>query len=205
MGVAGGDGVDIDVVGTPLPGEALGEPVQARLGHVVGGEGGDIAHLAGVGGDVDDLAFALLPHDLAHQVAEAEGAVEVHVDAVEPLLEVLPILQDIAHGSHAAVVHQDIHGAEIGHHRVDAGLAVVIVGDVGLVPLVGAAQGGQLLQRFLRAVLAAAEDGDVGALLRHGGSDAEADAGVAAGDDGDLVLQAECVFHGIDHGIFSFR
>lgn len=98
--VAWGDGVDADVVASPLGSEGLGQLNDAGLGGIVAGlllrvvDDG-----TGHGGDVDDGAALLgLDHLLADGLGDEEGAGDVDVNEAAELLVVVDLGLDVGAG-----------------------------------------------------------------------------------------------------------
>lgn len=108
--IAGGDGVDVDALGSPLIGEGFGELADAAFGCGVRRHG-DSALKGEEGGDVDDLTGPAGEHVTACVLGEAEDTGEIDVD------EGLPVFFGVVDGRRAAngagVVDKDVNGAEV--------------------------------------------------------------------------------------------
>ena len=179
------------------------------LGAAVGAHGLGLVHDEGrVGGDVHDAAaLAGVPHLLAYLIGHVDGAVQVGVQDAVPVGQLLVHIQQLADAGDARVVHQDLEAAEgvpgLGNNFPH----VLQVHHVAAEALVLAAEGLQFLDGLGRLLGVPAEDGHVGALLGEGLGDGQAQAPVAAGDEGVLPLQGESVFHtgnGGNHSRSSF-
>src|SRR5215217_5495701 len=128
----------------------LGEAEQPGLGRRVVGLA-DIAGLADKGAHVDDLAAALLGHVRQDRADRVEGAVEVYLDDLVPILD-RELLQRAVYVD-ARVVDQYVHPVEFFHGLVYKVLGLLRVRDVSLnrdrFPAVLRDLLNQLLGRFL--------------------------------------------------------
>ena len=183
--VAGADGVAADAGDLEAQRGVLGHTDDGGLGRDVGRAAA--AALAGDGCHVDDGGAA--GHALGRGAHAAHGALLVGLDdAVEVLVGVA--VDGLEAGlEHARVVDQDVDLAVLldrGGHQVLGvlGLGDVRGDDVGLAAGLGDL-GGDLLER---GGATGAHD-DLGALRGEELGDGGADAGVCAGDDGDLVCE----------------
>ena len=90
----------------------------------------------------------------------------------------------VAPGGDAGVVDEDGDGAEVREGGGGHGLALLVVGDVGLVGVGAAAEGADFLGECVGGVgVAGVVDGDVCACGGEGADDAGADAAATAGDE----------------------
>jgi len=85
--VAGSDGVDLDVLGSPLVGQGLGELGYAAFRGCVGGDS-DAALEAEEAGDVDDFAGFFVGDEVSgDELGELEDAGEVDLEDLLPGVE----------------------------------------------------------------------------------------------------------------------
>ena len=126
---AGRHRVDGDALAPHLARERAREAEQAGLG-------GGVVRLARVaalgddGRDVHDAAPAGLEHVVERAARAVEGAVQVDVDDVLPLVGRHADREAVL--AHAGVVDEDEHGSEALAHLLEGGHDLLAVGDVGL-------------------------------------------------------------------------
>ena len=119
---------DLDPAAAQLGAHRLAEPDHGVLGRRVGGDPGDAA-LAGLGGDVDDVAA--MPrgaHPLDRQLGAGDDAVEVDVDLAAH--RVLALLDERRHRHDPGVVDDHVERAELALGLVEEGGEGGAVGDV---------------------------------------------------------------------------
>src|SRR5215211_7945562 len=126
---AGADRVDRDAVAGQLLGGRLGKAEQPRLGCRVVCLA-DVARLADEGAHVDDLASTLLHHVLQRRVHRVEGAVQVDLDDLVPVLH-----RELPQGAvyvYAGVVDEHVYPVELFYRLVYEALGLLGVRDVRL-------------------------------------------------------------------------
>src|SRR5206468_10781555 len=112
-----------------LPGDGLGEPVQAGFrGHIVGPLV-DVSGPAVVARDVDDAAPAPLPHGRQGEVGQVEGGVQVGGQGGVPVVDG-DVLERLAEAA-GHIGNGDVDRAESVNRGGDQGGDLVGVGDVG--------------------------------------------------------------------------
>ena len=183
--VAGGDGVDPDVLWRPLVGEGFCELRDAAFAGRVGGDA-DASLKAEQAGDVHDLAAGVACDDIAgEELAELEDAGEVD------LQDLLPTGEGGVDGGVA------VDGAGVVDEDVDVAEAVVSGGEEGLRagcgPEIGLEGGGFGADGGggLGCGAAIAVDGDESPGLRECDGDGRAQAAGGSGDEGDFAVEAE--------------
>ena len=92
----------------------------------------------------------------------------------------------------AGVVHQDVHGADVGLDLGDHGIHSGLIGHVGHIAV--GVDAGSLVsgQALFQAALVGAVEADGGTALCHALGNGEADAVGTAGDQGNFALQVKC-------------
>jgi hypothetical protein len=127
----------------------------------------------------------------AHRLQPVEGAGEVHVDHVLPVLA--RHLLDHRRADDAGVVHQARHGAEATHGLLDGAGCEVRIGDAAdhrHHPVRWQQRG-----RFGQRLRVHVQDHGVAAQLHHQLGRGAADALAGAGDDDGAAFQRDDVFH----------
>ena len=183
--VAGGDGVDLNVLRRPLVGESLGELRDAAFAGGVRRDS-DASLKAEQAGDVHDLSGRIARDDISgEELAELEDAGEVD------LQDLLPAGEGGVDGcvavDGAGVVDEDVDVAEAG---VGGGEELLGAGGGGEVSLEGSGFGADGGGGFGGGA-AVAVDGDGGSGLRERDGDGRAQAAGRAGDEGDFAVEAE--------------
>ena len=190
----GRHGVAADAVLLHLDGGCLGQGDDAALGHSVSAHfRGDTPH---TGGDADDVAEPLFPHDRSDLVHTKEGDAQVGADDLIPLFRFpFPNLQgrlgrDVVHllGIAAGVVDQNINAAILLHHLVYHPLHLIFFGQVSSDGPGTAACLSDLRCHGLQLGGRSADHGDHSAFLAQHQGDGTAKPLACAGDDGDLIL-----------------
>jgi len=148
------------------------------------------------GADVDDAAAALLGHGFAEETGHQEHAGDVDLDT---LTERVGVAGPAFHGAQHGVVDEHVDAAELSDHVVVQGLDGLLVALVerhgrGLEPAIG-----EFLGDDLELLDAAAGHDDVSAGLGEGFDDLAAEEAGPAGDQRDLVVEAEAVVDGGGH------
>ena len=128
--VAGGDGVDLNVLGGPLVGEGFGELGYSAFGGGVSGDS-DAALEAEERGDVNDLAWCLASNEISgDELGELEDAGEVD------LQDLLPGFEGGVDGGvavdGAGVVDEDVDAAEVGFDGGEERFRAGGGGEIGL-------------------------------------------------------------------------
>src|SRR5487761_171188 len=192
----GGDAVDAHAGWGQLLAEGLGEADDARFGAGVGG-GVGVAFLAGDGADVDYAAVIALEHQGHDGTAAVEDAVEVYVDYAAPLVHrVRPQSGGGAGDAGAGDEHvEPAVGAERGIRGAGHFLRICYINACGLGSGDPSGCGGE------RALVPVPQE-DMAAFGGYARGGFAADAGRAAGDGGDALLEAS----GIDrHAVSSLQ
>src|SRR5512146_359364 len=181
---SGGDAVDAHAGGGQLLAEGLGEADDAGFGRGVGG-GVGVTLLAGDGADVDDAPIVVLEHQGHHGAATVEDPVEVYVDDAAPLLH--RILPEGGGGAgNAGTRDENIETSVAAERGVGSAGQVCRVGDIDARSLRTRDRGGSGGERGLVAI----PQEDAAAFSRDAGSGLSTDAGSAAGNSGDTMLEA---------------
>src|SRR5215203_2302974 len=125
----GADGVHGDATAGQFLGRGLGKAEEASLGRRVV-RLADVTRLADEGAHVDDLAPALLYHVRQHRVDRVEGAVEVHLNDLVPIIhgELLQRTVDVD----AGVVDQDVYTIILFYRPIYECLGLLRIRNVGL-------------------------------------------------------------------------
>src|SRR5215210_66098 len=175
----GAEGVDGDPVPGQFLGGRLGEAEQPGLGRRVVG----LAYVAGLsdeGAHVDDLASALVRHVWQRRVDRVEGAVEVYLDDLVPVVDG-ELLERTVYVD-PRVVDQDVYPVELLYRLIYEVLGLLRVRDVGLNrDCLAAALRDLCYQLFGRLFAPGVVDDDFGPpfrqLLRYGPAQTPARAG----------------------------
>ena len=177
---AGGDGVHAHAVGGPFHGQGAGQAGHARL---AGRVGRDLvqAHEGGERADVDDPPVAPLDHGAAEDLAGAEGAGEVGLQDVVPLL--LGHLEAGHPPRLARAVDEDVDRAEGGDARGQQALERRAVGHVARLPQRAPAARLDLRGHFVDQLPPPPGGDDVRPRLGQAQGQRAADAGSPADDD----------------------
>ena len=181
------DGVAADARAGEAHGGVLGQADDGRLGGHVGRAAA--AEGAGNGVKVDDGAAVAGDHVLEDRAGAVHGA--LGVDGVDPVAVLVAVDVDRleARLEHAGVVDEDINLVEGLDGLGGEVLAVLDLGDVRLHDQHLAAGSADLSGNFLQLRETAGADDDLRAFLGKELRSRGADAGVAARDDSDLVVQ----------------
>ena len=130
----------------------------------------------------------LLDHLPGGDLGAEKGALEI--DRHHPVILVLGGVEHRSTSLDAGVVYHDVDAAEPANGRVDKLLQVGELADVGLdADRLVAESGDLLLEHRGRLRSNDIVDDDTGALPREFENNRLPDAAIAAGDDGNLVLQ----------------
>jgi hypothetical protein len=140
--------------------------------------------VAADGGNVDDLAVALLFHQRQHGGDAVEDAADVDVDHLVPFVDFQRFERRERH--QAGVVDDDIDMAVLFDGDGDEGLHVFEAGDIERGELDGAAFAAQLGGDVFEAVGAACADDDVVAAAGEQAGGGFADAAAGTGDEDDF-------------------
>ncbi len=126
----------------------------------------DVARLADEGAHVDDLAPTLLRHVRQDRVHRVEGAVEVYLDHLVPVLH--RELLERAVYVYAGVVDKDVYAPVLLYRLIYEPLGLLRVRDISLDRDGLATSLGDLVDQLLRRFLAArVVDHDLGSSPRH--------------------------------------
>ena len=182
------DAIDLDVVFRPghrhrprhLHDAAFAGGVRRGIGR-----GEDRHHRS----DIDDLAAAGLEHVRVGRLRAHEGAGEVGVHHQVPFRG-RQVLRLLAHRG-AGVIDQDVEAPELPGGAVDGLPARGFLQHIKLGEVRLAAERAQVRQRRLRLGLVAPGDDDGGARRGQPLGDAETDAAVSAGDEGNAPFKVE--------------
>ncbi len=132
---------------------------------------------------------AVAAEGLGHVV----GAGQVDADDPGEVLRVLLVRRGGV--ADTGVVHQDVHITELLDRRVDQGIAVLDLGDVGRDGDAAAPDRVDLAFDLLEAVDATGAEHHVGTGVSQGLGETGTEAGGGAGDDGDLPVKPELIQH----------
>src|SRR5690606_3022131 len=143
----------------------------------------------------DDAVFVvvidgrLLGHLLGAQAHHVEGTDQVDVDRAHVFLERerTVLAEGLGGSADAGAVDVDVHGAELGDGSGDTGLHRFFVGDVHFDEQ--CVVGTEFFNGFFAPVFVQVEHDDLGAFLDEEVGSAAAEAGYAAGDNGNFTFQ----------------
>jgi len=140
-------------------------------------------------GDIDDAtAAALLDHLLGCDLRAKKGALEI--DGQNPVVLILGCVEDRSAGFNASIVHHDVQPTELAYRRIDELLQVRELAYIRIDANGPIAEPTDLpLERLGRLRMDHVVDDDARLLPGEFKHDRLADPAVAAGDDGNLVLQ----------------
>jgi hypothetical protein len=178
------DGVAANVPRRQLPRHALGEPEEARLGRGVV-RLARVPHEAHHRAHVHDHSVAELHHATRYGPRHVEGALEVGVDDLIPVL-ILQAKEDVVAGD-PRIVHEDAHRTQGLFHRCHRLCCRHRVGHVAAQPQVPLA--GEPCRRLVGPCLVASEHGHPGTALGQGPRNGQPDPPGSARDDGDRLVQ----------------
>jgi hypothetical protein len=121
-----GHGVHVDAIRGELSRQRLGKGINGTLGGPIGWGGGDVAHLAHHGGDVDDLSSSLFDHKRNHLFGTVERPPQVDAEDLLPVLRI--VLEKSPPPDDPGVIHQGINLAEEGDRFADQPLYRFVLG-----------------------------------------------------------------------------